>query len=233
LKPKKYSAGYIGNNELDTHADTFCAGKNFTPISFTGTLVDVSPYSSQYQPMKDIPIATVGTLWTHPQTKQDYILVVHEAIYFGDLLDHSLVNPNQLRHFGIQVSDNPYDHEHPLQISTDVCDIPLDINGTIISFQTRAPTDEELNSYPHIVLTSDHPWDPHNVVLGAVSRSVEEEAANVSEALRIAHFPETNYILNDPDCDVYFNHGKLCKRLASAVKVRSTGRSNVSANTIR
>jgi hypothetical protein len=60
---------------------------------------------------------------------------------------------------------------------------------------------------------------------------VEEEAANVSEALRIAHFPETNYILNDPACDIYFNHGKLSERLASAVKVRSTGRSNVSANT--
>jgi hypothetical protein len=30
MKPKVYDAGYVGRMEMDTHADTFCAGKNFT-----------------------------------------------------------------------------------------------------------------------------------------------------------------------------------------------------------
>ena len=30
---------------------------------------------------------------------------MHEALYVRDTLDHTLVNPNQLRHYGTQVQD--------------------------------------------------------------------------------------------------------------------------------
>ena len=35
-----------------------------------------------------------------------YILVLHESLWMGDTLDHTLVNPNQLRHYGNRVEDN-------------------------------------------------------------------------------------------------------------------------------
>ena len=35
-------------------------------------------------------------------------LIVNQALYFGASLDHSLINPNQIRHFGIPVSDILY-----------------------------------------------------------------------------------------------------------------------------
>ena len=43
---------------------------------------------------------------TAPDGSQ-YILVFNEAIYMPDM-DHFLLNPNQLRHFAVDVEDNPY-----------------------------------------------------------------------------------------------------------------------------
>ena len=36
----------------------------------------------------------------------------------GDQMDHTLVNPNQLRHYGVKVQDNPVSDE-PLHIMTE------------------------------------------------------------------------------------------------------------------
>jgi hypothetical protein len=41
-------------------------------------------------------------------TGMTYILIINEAIWMGDLLDHSLTNPNQLRYHGVNVQDNPF-----------------------------------------------------------------------------------------------------------------------------
>ena len=39
-------------------------------------------------------------------TGQTYILVFHEGIWMGDLMEHSLANPNQLQYYGTTVQDN-------------------------------------------------------------------------------------------------------------------------------
>jgi hypothetical protein len=44
--------------------------------------------------MKDIPIATAGTVWTQPGTGEMYLLVIHQCIFFGQGLKHSLICPN-------------------------------------------------------------------------------------------------------------------------------------------
>ena len=43
------------------------------------------------------------------------MLVLHEALCMGNTLDHTLVNPNQLGHYGTQIQDNPMS-EIPLSI---------------------------------------------------------------------------------------------------------------------
>src|SRR5210317_281093 len=50
-------------NEIDTRADTTCCGKNFRPIEYTGKVCDVSPFHSDLDSMKNIPIATCATAW--------------------------------------------------------------------------------------------------------------------------------------------------------------------------
>ena len=56
--PKDYES-YFGLTELDTHADTIVAGKNTIVMSYTDKVCEVSPYSSDYESVKDVPIVSV------------------------------------------------------------------------------------------------------------------------------------------------------------------------------
>jgi hypothetical protein len=95
--------------ELDSHADTCVAGRNALEIAHNdGRTVTVSPYTSEYAPRKGIRIASVAFLWEDPESGKGCILIVHEALYFGDEFEHSLLNPrNQIRDHGICVDDLP------------------------------------------------------------------------------------------------------------------------------
>ena len=91
-------------------------------------------------------------------------------------MDHSLINLNQMRHNSATVQDNPFSPS-PLFIETAEAGfvLPLEISGTNILANTRTPTDGELANCRHVILTSAHPWNPHNVRFPKPVRSVEEE----------------------------------------------------------
>ena len=97
----------------------------------------------------------------------------------GDKLDHTLVNPNQLRAYGVSIQDNPFDAK-PLSITTDDASVELYSEGTIICGDTRTPTESELSQLPRLILTSPHDSDPHNVCFpscnGQSSNSVSIES---------------------------------------------------------
>ena len=154
-------------NESDTNADTCCLGKNLSVLPYTNRLADVYPYNSSYKPMENVPIVTGATAWTDPFTGETFILVFNEALFYGHKLDHSLLNPNQLRQHGLDFWNNSYDVNYSLEISVeDKIRIPLSFKGTKLSFKSRVPTNEELNSCLHIEMTSLNPWNPHSVRLG-------------------------------------------------------------------
>ena len=52
-----------GRSDLDSHADTCVAGSNTIPLRYTDQKVSVSPFIGEYQPIRDIPVATVATPW--------------------------------------------------------------------------------------------------------------------------------------------------------------------------
>ena len=70
---------YKGRVEIDSHADTFLAGRSCTVLNFSERICDVMPYSDTYQPIVDIPIVQAATGYTTPDGSQ-YILVFNEAI---------------------------------------------------------------------------------------------------------------------------------------------------------
>ena len=117
---------------------------------------------------------TAATAYTCQDTGQTYILVINEALWFGDRLSNSLINPNQLRFGGITVNDNPFDPHMPISIKTPDVDIPLQLMGTTLFFESSTPTPADLDSCPHIHLTCDSEWNPHTVRLAAAC-SVEAE----------------------------------------------------------
>jgi hypothetical protein len=102
--------GTIGRCEMDTHADNSVAGANFLIYEFDGTTCEVTPFTNQYQSMKNIPIVSAVMAWTDGETGETIILLFHQVLWYGDKLKHSLINPNQLRHRGIPVCDDITDH---------------------------------------------------------------------------------------------------------------------------
>ena len=165
--------GTVANNECDTNADCGVAGKNMIPLEFTTRSADVTGFSNDLGTMKDIPIVTAATAYTCTNTGQVFILVFHEFLWYGGRMDHSLINPNQLRSYGVPVWDNPFDTSHPTQIEiNDSIVIPLAGVGTKLSFKTRVPSRTELRDCPHITMTSPLPWDPKNIRI-STTRSCE------------------------------------------------------------
>ena len=166
------------NNESDTNADTCCLGSNFVIISYTRRTADVYPYDSSYAPINNVPIVTGATAYDDPNSGNTYLLIFNESLFYGNKLDHTLVNPNQLRHHGIHYYDNPFDKTHDLAIEIPgILRIPLTIRGTKIFFSSRTPTNLELDTITQeyrIELTSSFEWDPSIVTLSSVIANRDE-----------------------------------------------------------
>ena len=173
------SAGTLGRNELDSHADSCVLGSNFIPLEYTGEYVDVSPFSPEYDSISNIPLVRAATIYTDPETGEERLLVVDQGMYFGKKMPHSLLNPNQIRSHGIRLSDNPFDHVQPFGMADGDNFVPFKTSGTIIFFESRAPSMFEIMNLPQCVLTSDV-WDPQNVVL---RKEPERKTANVMKVM--------------------------------------------------
>jgi len=155
----KTTPGHIARNEMDTHADTCCAGANWRVMEFTGDICEVTPFLELYEPVNEIPVARCGSVWTSPHTGKEYLLVCDQMLWFGTTLPHSLLNPNQIRAYGIDVNDNPFDPVSDFGIMSNEAFIPFDTTGTVVHFETRALTEEKCRSLPVILLTAED-WDP-------------------------------------------------------------------------
>ena len=131
--------------ELDTRADTVCVGKNFQALELTGQTCEVSDFHQSFDSLKNVPIAKAAMAYTL-ETGETVILVIDKALYFGSQMDHSLINPDQIRAYGIDVSDNPFDKDKDFGIDHAECFIPFETAGSTIFFESFVPSDEELNN---------------------------------------------------------------------------------------
>ena len=136
----------------------------------------------------------------------------------GDKMDHTLVKPNQMRHFGIKVQDNPYDDAllHLMMEDGDFA-LPLSVQGTNIIADTRTPTEEELQTCNIITFSSQHPWDPHRVRFPQPSLTVHEEV----EMLRTISTVSVKRS-NDQESaeeDVMYDRNRIMHHLISSVQV--------------
>ena len=68
-----------GRIELDTHVDTTVLGSNCIVLSYTGKECEVSPYSPDYEAVRNIPVVTCATVWTNPQDGMAVSLVFHSG----------------------------------------------------------------------------------------------------------------------------------------------------------
>jgi len=203
----------ISRCELDTRADTICAGINCRPLIYTGQQCEVRGFSEDFEPLHDIPVATVATAWCDGLGGPTYILIIHEALYFGSSMGHSLINPNQIRHHGIQVYNNPYDDDPERAIGIKIYDdvrLPFHTDGSTVYFESKYPTDDELETCPHITLTSDTEWNPSEVVMGLHTDRIVEGVMS-----------DRHHLTYETDCHLFNTSGNteqlLYERIIDAV----------------
>ena len=238
--PSSPTEQYHGRCELDTHADTIVAGRNCVVLHYTGKVCDVEPYRDDYESMKNVAIATVATAWQSPVSGQCYILVFNEALWMGDTIPHTLINPNQLRHYGVHVQDDPTSNR-PLSIITADTSFALEMQcmGTIISFTTRTPTQHELTSCPHVTLSSEHPWNPISVRFQSNAHSLEEEVDRVRQVSGVgSHSLMQLDELEDVDqeeytsCSTLFHLSDITRRIASMKSIVSESNTGSEVKTL-
>ena len=135
-------------------------------------------YSSSYKP-RNVEIAHGGTAYDLPGGRT-IILDIFHGFDMSTNQEPSLLNPNQMRSYGIIVDDCPIHlsknlaSSHSIFIPESDLNIPLELNGVISFLPTRKPTATELEECDHIQLTSSVDWDPHS----SHFKTEEQEAQN-------------------------------------------------------
>jgi hypothetical protein len=142
----------------------------------------------------------------------------------GNDMNHSLINPNQMRHFGINVQDNPYCRTQ-MHLSTEDEDvvIPLTSDGTIIYFSSRTPTEKELHEYRHVEVTSQAEWNRRDISFPEAPVRVEEgKLTSQVSAIRAQRKQNDEFDCNC-ECNgtrtVHLGLPQVVERLISKVRV--------------
>ena len=167
--------GTIARCEMDSHADTCVAGPNFKILEFTGEQCNVSPYTSDYEPITNVSVVNAATAFTDDSTGETVILRFNQVLWYGNRMKMSLINPNQLRHYGITVADDPTDKTRAFGISTEGgVHIPFRMDGTTVYFETRVPTLHELDNCKIVQVTDETLWEPSSVSIAGVMATVSD-----------------------------------------------------------
>ena len=135
--------------ELDTHADTCGVNNTALILEYTGQVADVAGFSDSIGVLKEVPIVKAALAYDHPTTGDTIVLIINQALHFGDNIQHMLLNPNQIRAHGIEVDDVPKHltggkSTHSIFFPEARLRIPLQLHGVISYFTVRTPTLDEV-----------------------------------------------------------------------------------------
>lgn len=147
--------------EVDNHADTICAGANCFIESYTGEQCSVSPFLDDYAEVDNVRVCTAITAVMLPNSGETVLLRMGQCLDFHDKMQKTLLNPNQIRHHGLELCDDPTDPNRNLGILLDdKTFLPFSMDGTICSVMTWFPTNDELQSCRVFTISDENNWDP-------------------------------------------------------------------------
>ena len=108
--------------------------------------------------------------------------------------------------------------------------LPFRSDGSTIYFKTWSPTDEEMDTYEHVVVTSDVPWDPHTLIMPGGDN---EDAMATDNYARIIHEMKSNerhHTRYESDCVAITVDGNteqlLYERMIQSVRVTTNRQIN-------
>jgi hypothetical protein len=219
--------GTVARCEMDSHADTCVAGPNFIVLEFTGEQCDVTPYTTDYQPIINVAVVNAATAFTNELTGETVILHFNQVLWYGKRMNMSLINPNQLRHFGITVSDDPTDSTRPFGISTEEIFIPFQMDGTTVYFETRVPTAWELENCKTIQVTDSTVWNPSSVTIATVTTASDLPPVEALARRTLSSFSVIETAIPEAahyDMMTPYNDATFLNRMIGNVKVATAHR---------
>ena len=155
-----------GRLELDSHADTTCAGPEVRILDYTGQVCTVHGFSDSLSKMENVPIVNGITSYIHPESGETFVLVLNNALYMGSKLEHSLLCPNQSRSHGVIVDDVPIhlgpNATHSINFPNEGLTIPLKLRGCLLYLDCHYTTDQEMEECTWVDLTGPGNWDPYS-----------------------------------------------------------------------
>ena len=227
----KTEEGNIARCEMDSHADTCVAGPNFKILEFTGEQCDVSPYTNDYDPITNVSVVNAVTAFTDESSGETVILRFNQVLWYGNRMKMSLINPNQLRYYGVSVSDDPTDNTRAFGITvTNIVHVPFKMDGTTVYFETRVPTQYELENCKTIPLTDDTVWEPSSVsIANAAVMSLDLPFIEMSERRKISAMSVRNndHVLppaESPNDLMPYDDAAFLNRMISNVRVATSYR---------
>ena len=96
----------------------------------------VSPFLDSYTAKKDVPICSAVTA-VDLEDGTTVLMEAGQGLYFGNKMDQSLLNPNQLRAFGVPVCDDPIDSHRELGINLPDVFVPMKMNCSLLSYNSQ------------------------------------------------------------------------------------------------
>lgn len=189
----------VCRTELDSHADTCGVNDVAYILEHHGKVAEVHGFSKSLQSMQNIPIVKAALAYDIPETGETIILVINEALYFGNQLNNILLNQNQMRTHGLIVNDCPRHlskgkSTHSIKVEEqDIC-IPLKLYGIISYFDMQRPTKDEVYNCQHDELTSCIEWEPY------AAHFVEEETKHDSGISLLASVKVNSLNIHHDDC---------------------------------
>ena len=135
--------------DIDTKADTVCAGSTFELHEDIGKVVNVHGFHNDLGIMKDI---TVGTAITAIDLEDETIIgIFPQSLYFGESMKDSLIPPAQMWVYGMIVDVAPKQYSsgkslHGIYHHDEGVTIPFSIHDCISYIPTRLPSNEEKRS---------------------------------------------------------------------------------------
>lgn len=196
-----------GQAEIDSHADNCGVNDTAYIIEYTNRVVEVAPFSDSWQAMEEIPIVRATLAYDDPATSETFILMIGQALYFGDKSKQTLLNPNQMRANGVIVDDVPrhlspnHSSTHSLYFSDENIRIPLELNGCISYFNVQKPTLHEIHTCTTLSLTDDSiEWNPYSSIFAANETAVDD-STNIKANDRVLYSFTSSYY-RDPTLDL-------------------------------
>ena len=162
----------VSRTELDSHANMVVVGQHAFIINNTGKTAEVSPFTSSYDALKNVPIVDAIIAFDCPITDKAYLLVCHNALYVSSMI-HNLIPPFIMREANLVVNDipkiqvdNPDETDHSIWFADSEFRITLSLQGIFSYFPSRKPTQSELEAVEDVLVLTPQgqTWDPHSTV---------------------------------------------------------------------